>query len=64
MIIDKITVTTDWVGDAIRTKVYKTLIDHQGKSRVDYTQYLYVPYSERGQEVKEQPKGSNVDVRA
>lgn len=64
MRIEAVAITTDWVGSAIRTKVYETKIDERGKTYIDYTQYLYVPYSERGLEVKDQPKGQNVDVKA
>ena len=64
MIVEQVRLTTDWVGPAIRTKVYTTKVDERGKVYVDYTQYLYVPYSERGKEIKETPKGRNVDIKA
>ena len=64
MYIENIKLTTDWQGPAIRTKVYTTKIDERGKVYVDYTQYLYVPYNERGKEIKETSKGRNVDIKA
>lgn len=64
MIIENIRLTTDWQGPAIRTKVYTTQIDERGKTYVEYSQYLYVPYSERGKEVKENRLGEHIDVRA
>lgn len=63
MITERISVTTDWSGPAIRTKVYEHQIDERGKKYVEYTQYFYIPYSERGVEIKDQPNGQHIDVR-
>ena len=61
MEISKIITTQDWWGDQQRTRVYRHFEDVQGGTHVRYEQYLFTPYSSRGQLVQGQTLGSLVD---
>lgn len=64
MIVEQVARITDWVRDTIRTRVYTTVADPQGKTHVSCAVYNYTPYDRRGQLDHALSRGSQVDQKA